>query len=177
MTARIGWVVDAQVDFMDPAGRLYVKDLADDGDVGSVQIVDRLRDTVAWMREHCAAVVYTGDWHALSDAEIDAANPDPAAGTYPPHCMGRSPDLAERAGAEIIAPIRPAAPVVLPVDADAAAGRAAAVEVLETASTSSSGMRVPRPSSPSSRSDWVGTSRSWSPGWRATCASPRQWMA
>jgi nicotinamidase/pyrazinamidase len=113
----VGWVVDAQVDFMDPEGRLYVKDLANDEDVGSVQIADTLRRAVEWMRENCAVVVFTGDWHGLDDEEIDLVRPDPASGTYPPHCMGRSHDPEERAGAEVIRQIRPEDPLVLDIGA------------------------------------------------------------
>jgi len=115
--ARIGWIVDVQVDFMDPAGRLYVRDLFDDSDPGAVKVVPALAEATAWMRAHCAVIVYTGDWHGLGDAEIDPVNPDPASDTYPPHCMGRSPDPQERAGAEIIAEIRPREPLVLAHDA------------------------------------------------------------
>lgn len=117
-TALIGWIVDAQVDFMDPHGRLYVKDLSDDTDPGSTLIVATLREAVAWMDEKCDLLVYTGDWHGLDDEEIDLVSPDPLAGTYPPHCMGRSADPAEREGAAIIPEIRPAHPVVLVYDAD-----------------------------------------------------------
>jgi len=130
---RVGWVVDAQVDFMDPHGRLYVKDLGDASDPGSVQITDTLARAVAWMREHCAVVVFTGDWHALEDEEIDAVSPDPTAGTYPPHCMGRSPDAEERAGADVIPEIRPIDPIVLPLGADGAMAReVAALAVAES---------------------------------------------
>ena len=128
-TALIGWIVDAQVDFMDPHGRLYVKDLSDDSDPGSTLIVDTLRESVAWMREKCDLLVYTGDWHGLDDDEIDPDSPDPLAGTYPPHCMGRSDDPAVREGAEIIPEIRPPDPVVLPYDAD----QEAAIEVAREA--------------------------------------------
>lgn len=121
--ALVGWVVDAQVDFMDPDGRLYVKDLFDDGDEGSVRILPTLERAVAWMREHCDAVVFTGDWHSLDDEEIDAVRPNPEAGTYPPHCMGRSEDPVEREGALITPSIRPSAPVVLPHDANADTAR------------------------------------------------------
>ncbi|MBT7501834.1 MAG: hypothetical protein HN645_02770, partial [Gemmatimonadales bacterium] len=79
-TARVGWVVDAQVDFLDPEGRLYVKDLSDDTDRGSVQIMTALERALAWMTADCDIVVYTGDWHALDDDEIDPDSPDPAAG-------------------------------------------------------------------------------------------------
>lgn len=123
-TAWIGWIVDAQVDFMDPEGRLYVKDLGDADDAGSVQVVPQLGRAVEWMRERCRVVVYTGDWHALEDAEIDPESPDPERGTYPPHCMGRSPDPEERAGARIIPEIRPEDPLVLEIDASAEEARA-----------------------------------------------------
>ena len=117
--ARVGWIVDVQADFMDPAGRLYVRDLFDSSDPGAAAIVPALEAAAAWMREHCDVLVYTGDWHGLEDPEIDPVDPDPARDTYPPHCMGRSPDPDERAGAEVIAEIRPADPVVLAHDASA----------------------------------------------------------
>lgn len=122
--ARIGWIVDVQNDFMLPperSGRLYVHDLFDDGrDVGAAQIVPALVRAVAWMRAHCDAIVYTGDWHSHDDPEIDPVAPDAAKGTYPPHCMGLSADEEEREGAQIIAEIRPEDPVVLARDASPA---------------------------------------------------------
>lgn len=114
---RIGWIVDVQRDFMEPSGRLYVRNLFDDSDPGAATIVPVLEGLAKWMRERCAAVVFTGDWHGHEDPEIDAANPDPGRGTYPPHCMGRSPDPDERAGADVIPELRPENPVVLPHDA------------------------------------------------------------
>lgn len=128
----VGWVVDAQVDFMSPRGRLYVKDLRDETDPGAAQIVPSLTRAVEWMRAHCDVLVFTGDWHGLDDEEIDPTSPDPARGTYPPHCMGRSEDAAERAGAEIIAEIRPDDPLILPIDAGTElAGRIAERAVAE----------------------------------------------
>ena len=124
--ARVGWIVDVQSDFMDPAGRLYVRDLFDASDPGAVRIVPALEQVAAWMREHCDVLVYTGDWHGMEDAEIDPVAPDPGSGTYPPHCMGRSPDPTERVGAEIIPGIRPVDPVVLAHDAGAEEAAAAA---------------------------------------------------
>ena len=129
--AHVGWIVDAQVDFMDPEGRLYVRDLGDASDPGSRLVIPTLERAVAWMGDACDLRVFTGDWHGLEDEEIDPVAPDPAAGTYPPHCMGRSDDAAERAGAEVIEEIRPGNPVVLPHDADAAAARRAAKQALE----------------------------------------------
>ena len=117
---------------MDPNGRLYVKDLADDRDLGSVQVIPTLQEAVEWMGDSCDVTVFTGDWHHMDDDEIDPVSPDPMAGTYPPHCMGRSDDPAERAGAEVIPEIRPDAPVVLPIDATPEdAARVAATAVRE----------------------------------------------
>lgn len=118
---RVGWIVDVQNDFMRPAeqgGRLYVHHLFDGGqDPGAVQIVPALIRATEWMRAHCDALVYTGDWHDANDAEIDSVAPDAAKGTYPPHCMGLSTDAQEREGAEIIAEIRPENPLILQRDA------------------------------------------------------------
>src|SRR5215218_7432245 len=120
-SARIGWVVDAQNDFLLPAdqgGRLYVRNLFDNGeDAGATQIIPNLRKAVEWMRARCDVVVYTGDWHAYGDEEIDPVSPDATRGTYPPHCMGLSDDPAEREGAEIHPSVRPEAPIVLSRDA------------------------------------------------------------
>ena len=115
--ARIGWIVDVQEDFMHPEGRLYIHDLFDDSDPGAVEIIPALEAGTAWMRANCDVIVYTGDWHGLEDPEIDPVAPDPARDTYPPHCMGRSPDPVERAGAEVIGEIRPVDPLVLAHDA------------------------------------------------------------
>ena len=132
--ARIGWVTDAQNDFLLPpeeSGRLYIHDLFDASDAGAKQVVPALQRAVEWMHAHCDLVVYTGDWHAYGDAEIDPVHPDPAKETYPPHCMGMSDDPAEREGARIHASVRPENPIVLarhatPADARQAVGRALA---------------------------------------------------
>jgi nicotinamidase-related amidase len=133
--ARIGWIVDVQNDFVLPpaqGGRLYVHDLFDEGqDAGAIQIVPALVRAAEWMRDHCDAVVYTGDWHDYEDAEIDPVAPDAMKGTYPPHCMGLSPDAEEREGAMIIAEIRPADPVILERDATDADARDVARRALD----------------------------------------------
>ena len=130
---RIGWVVDVQRDFMEPDGRLYVRDLSDaSDDPGATSIVAALGDAVAWMREDCTVIVYTGDWHALDDAEIDPHAPNPQAGTYPPHCMGRSDDPDERAGAELIGVVRPTDPLVLPMGATGAEAAETAREAIRS---------------------------------------------
>lgn len=129
--ALIGWVVDVQNDFMDPEGRLYVKDPARSDDPGAVRARPAIEEAVAWMKAHCDVMVFTGDWHGYGDAEIDPERPNPAGGTYPPHCMGRSDDPEEQRGAWIIESVRPANPVVLELEhgpEDARAVAALAVE-------------------------------------------------
>lgn len=126
MSGRIGWIVDVQNDFMLPDGRLYVHHLSDPTDAGAVQARGRIEEAVAWIRAHCDVLVYTGDWHAAGDAEIDAVSPDAARGTYPPHCMGLSDDPEERRGAEILESVAPADPIVVPRGATEEGARAAA---------------------------------------------------
>jgi nicotinamidase/pyrazinamidase len=117
---RVGWVVDVQHDFMRPEGRLYVHDLFDPSDAGATQATGAIVRTVAWMRQHCDVVVFTGDWHAYGDREIDTVAPDATRGTYPPHCMGLSADPDERRGAALIEEVDPGADVlVLPREATA----------------------------------------------------------
>ena len=123
---RIGWVVDVQRDFMEPGGRLYVHDLFDASDRGAEQVAERIARAVRWKRAWCDALVFTGDWHALGDREIDPVAPDATKGTYPPHCMGLSDDEEERRGAELVEAIRPDDPLVLPRDTDDGAARMAA---------------------------------------------------
>lgn len=121
---RVGLVVDVQNDFMRPDGRLYVHDLFDVRDAGATQAAVAIVQSVAWMRRHCDVVVYTGDWHAYGDREIDTESPDATKGTYPPHCMGLSPEASERRGAALIAEIDPGPSVlVLPRDATDALAR------------------------------------------------------
>ena len=131
---RLGWVVDVQHDFMVPpeqGGRLYVHDLADPSDAGAVRIEPAIARTVAWMRGNCDALVYTGDWHADDDREIDRESPD-FRDTYPAHCMGAGADPGERPGAELVPAVAPQGPLAVltrdatPADADRAAVEAAA---------------------------------------------------
>jgi len=121
--ALIGWVVDVQHDFVDPDGRLYVRDPGDDDDPGAVAALPVIEKAVEWMRTHCDIIVFTGDWHAPDD-EIHPENADPARVTYPPHCLGQSDDPMERQGAEFIESVRPANPVVLEPTATAVEARA-----------------------------------------------------
>ncbi len=129
---RVGWVVDVQNDFMRPDGRLYVHDLFDGSDVGASLAKPAIVATVAWMRENCDVVVFTGDWHAYGDREIDTVNPDATKGTYPPHCMGLSDDPAERLGAAILPEIDPgSSALVLARDASAELARAVAEQAVK----------------------------------------------
>ncbi len=130
---RVGWVVDVQRDFMDPparGGRLYVRDLFDPADPGAEAARGAIAAAARWMRGACDAVVFTGDWHAHTDREIDPVAPDAARGTYPPHCMGLSDDPAERAGAALIPEVAPGPDAVglgrAATDAEARAAAAAA---------------------------------------------------
>lgn len=130
-TRRIGWVVDVQNDFMRPDGRLYVHDLFDVRDVGATMAAAAIVRSVEWMRRHCDVVVYTGDWHAYGDREIDTEAPDATQGTYPPHCMGLSPEASERRGAALIAEIDPGPSVlVLPREASEARARETALQAV-----------------------------------------------
>lgn len=129
----IGWVVDVQRDFMEPEGRLYVRHLGDPTDEGASAVRARIVEAVEWLRARCEVMVFTGDWHGLDDEEIDPVAPDPARGTYPPHCMGRSTDEEERSGAELIPEIAPHDPLVLDVDAVHVEGSRIAREALESA--------------------------------------------
>jgi nicotinamidase-related amidase len=124
--AEIGLVIDVQNDFMRPAeegGRLYVRDLFCRPDGGAITKMPAIVSGVRWMQENCAVVLYTGDWHGPEDEEIDAVSPDASKGTFPPHCMGRSADAAEREGAAIIREVAPENPVVLASDASAEQAR------------------------------------------------------
>jgi len=132
---RVGYLVDVQNDFMRaalPGGRLYVRHLQDPDDVGAEQIIPTLERLARWMYAHCDAVILSGDWHGPEDAEIDAGAPDYST-TYPPHCMGRSLDAAERAGAELIAEVTPPhGSIVLPWNASSTAPARVASEAVES---------------------------------------------
>jgi nicotinamidase-related amidase len=125
-SARVGWVVDVQRDFMEPDGRLYVHDLFNPGDEGARLAAPAIARAVQWMRANCDVTVFTGDWHGYGDREIDPVAPDPRRETYPPHCMGLSPDPAEREGAALIPAVAPADPLILGRDANDEDARAIA---------------------------------------------------
>jgi nicotinamidase-related amidase len=133
---RVGYLVDVQNDFMRtalPGGRLYVRHLHDPDDAGAEQIIPVLARLARWMYERCDAVILSGDWHGPADAEIDAMSPDFRT-TYPPHCMGRSVDAAECAGAELIPEVTPPrGSIILPWNATPEIAARVAAEAIDKA--------------------------------------------
>ena len=88
--------VDTQMDFMDPAGRLYVP--------GAEQIVPNLVRLMTWARQHDIPVLSSADAHTPDDPEFKI---------WPPHCVMGSPGQTripetQFAGAVVI-PSRPGA--------------------------------------------------------------------
>jgi nicotinamidase/pyrazinamidase len=90
------WNVDTQNDFIEPSGKLYVKD------------ADLLRplwaDITKFAQRHKIKVVNTADYHYIHSEEIDE-NPD-FINTFPPHCLAESP------GAEFIKETNPTDPII-----------------------------------------------------------------
>jgi nicotinamidase/pyrazinamidase len=78
------WDVDTQVDFMEPAGRLYVP--------GADAARGAMGRLVQAAREAGIVHIASADDHLATDAEI-SGDPDFAA-TYPPHCMRGTPGAA-----------------------------------------------------------------------------------
>src|SRR5689334_20260851 len=74
---RILWDVDTQVDFMLPAGKLYVP--------GAEETAAAMARLVAAAREAGLVHVASADDHELTDPEIDD-DPD-FRSTFPPHCL------------------------------------------------------------------------------------------
>ncbi|MFL6037167.1 MAG: cysteine hydrolase family protein [Gaiellaceae bacterium] len=71
------WDVDTQVDFMLPAGKLYVR--------GAEQTIPAMERLVAAARAAGVVHVASADDHELTDSEI-SDTPDFET-TYPPHCL------------------------------------------------------------------------------------------
>jgi len=85
MTRTILWDVDTQIDFMLPAGRLYVP--------GAAELRPAMARLVEAARADGIVHVASADDHELTDAEI-SDEPD-FEHTYPPHCLRGTPG-AER---------------------------------------------------------------------------------
>jgi nicotinamidase/pyrazinamidase len=77
MTRRVLWDVDTQVDFMLPAGKLYVR--------GAEETAAAMRRLVEAARSAGIVHVASADDHELTDDEI-SEQPDFST-TYPPHCL------------------------------------------------------------------------------------------
>jgi nicotinamidase/pyrazinamidase len=80
------WDVDTQVDFMDPAGSLYVE--------GAEKLRPNLERLTDGARAAGLTLVHSADDHELSDEEIAVKGAD-FADTFPPHCLRGTPG-AER---------------------------------------------------------------------------------
>ena len=74
---RVLWDVDTQVDFMLPAGKLYVR--------GAEETIPAMARLVAAAREGELVHIASADDHELTDSEI-SDDPDFRT-TYPPHCL------------------------------------------------------------------------------------------
>ena len=124
--ALVGWIIDAQRDFLDPKGPHCVFDAASVAEGAAVGAVGALTRAVEWMAAHCQVLVYTGDWHGRAGAGAGAgsAGRDAAIANDPAEFPGRSANEGEHERAGVIAPIRPLRPVVLVQDADKAGAEA-----------------------------------------------------
>lgn len=71
---QIFWDVDTQVDFLSPAGKLYVPD--------SEAIVPNLQRLTRWAAEHAIPVVASACAHLPNDPEF---------ARWPPHCLVGTP--------------------------------------------------------------------------------------
>ena len=74
---RVLWDVDTQVDFMLPAGKLYVR--------GAEETIPAMARLVVAAREAGLVHIASADDHELTDTEI-SDDPDFRT-TYPPHCL------------------------------------------------------------------------------------------
>lgn len=79
--SRILWDVDTQVDFIDPAGKLYVP--------GAEKIIGNLQRLTRWALQQGVLVVASMDAHLPTDAEF---------ADYPPHCLVGTPGQKKIAG-------------------------------------------------------------------------------
>ena len=114
---RVGWIVDAQREFLDPGGRCRV--FGGDGvvEVSASEAVAALTRVAEWMGGRCPVLVCTVDWPGATDSGIAAGGPGPARRT-PGDRAEPWPDGEEDERARVIAAIRPAGPLVLGPNAD-----------------------------------------------------------
>ena len=98
MTSMLLWDVDTQVDFLDPAGRLYVP--------GAEKILPNLRRLTMWAGQYHLPVISSACAHEPGDPELQ---------TYGQHCMVGTP--GQQKVAESLLPNRfvvPNRPIQLP---------------------------------------------------------------
>ena len=128
---RVGWVVDAQREFLDPEGRCRV--FGGDGavEVSGSEAVAALTRAVEWMGGRCPVLVYTVDWRGAQDSGIAGGGPGPARGTLARDRAGPWPDGEEHERARVIAAVRPAGPLVLGPNADDEQGEDLGYDALE----------------------------------------------
>ncbi|MBZ5705243.1 MAG: cysteine hydrolase [Acidobacteriia bacterium] len=81
MLSLLFWDVDTQVDFMDPAGKLYVP--------GAEKIIGRIQQLTSFAAEHGIPVIASVDAHLETDPEFR---------DYPPHCLVGTPGQKKVAG-------------------------------------------------------------------------------
>jgi nicotinamidase/pyrazinamidase len=91
------WNVDTQFDFIDPAGKLYVK--------GAEKLKPVLKEITLFAAENKIRVINTCDFHLINSNEL-SYNPDFIT-TFPEHCM------AGTVGAEFIDETKPSLPAIV----------------------------------------------------------------
>lgn len=91
----IYWDVDTQHDFMDPDGKLYVKD--------AELIKPKLAQLTQYAHEHGIQIVASSDDHELEHEEI-SATPDYKE-TFPPHCMRGTKGAEKIAETTLVSPL------------------------------------------------------------------------
>ncbi|HMI58856.1 MAG TPA: isochorismatase family protein [Gemmatimonadaceae bacterium] len=91
----IYWDVDTQHDFMDPDGKLYVKD--------AELIKPKLAQLTRYAHEHGIQIVASSDDHELEHEEI-SATPD-FKETFPPHCMRGTKGAEKIAETTLVSPL------------------------------------------------------------------------
>ena len=98
------WNVDTQEDFIDQAGKLYVK--------GAEEIRPVLKQITDFAKTEVIKVINTCDYHYINSNELSSL-PDFET-SFPQHCM------AGTSGAEFISETQPEAPVLINWDPDLA---------------------------------------------------------
>jgi nicotinamidase/pyrazinamidase len=81
MAKLLFWDVDTQVDFIDPAGKLYVG--------GAEKIIDNLRRLTNFAVQQGIPIIASTDAHVASDPEFR---------DYPPHCLAGTPGQKKVSG-------------------------------------------------------------------------------